>query len=226
MTNVDKKEISNILNGVREMKKCADDSNRVYIDEKVRSFAMEAKKDFLDNRMYMVDIINENISLFFDLDNLKVSTSGACCDGYQARRGEKFTYSIGNGVSVTLILEDFDILKNTGYDITFRVRKMTACDISFYTSDTRDERYRTCSAWGLEKYREYDDLSVKRTAKDWHTIYCASTWTRAKNVLLVKEFKTALNMIMDEYRSVANSNNEVKDSIKTNVGVYKKVNLG
>ena len=223
MTDIDKKDISIIINGIREMKKCAEDTNKKYIDDKIISFAKEAKKDFLDNRNYMVNIINENIGLFFNLDNLRVSTSGACFEGYSAMRGERFTYGIGNGVWVSATLDDFDVLENTGYHITFRVRKMTVYDIGFSISDTRDFRYNTCCAWGLEKYKEYDNLDIERTAKEWYNIYCAATWTRAKNELIVKEFKKALNTIMDEYHKTANANMDIKNNVDNITGVYKKV---
>lgn len=225
MTDIDKKDISNILKGIKEMKKYADDTNKTYVDKKILSFAKEAKKDFLDNRNYMVNLVNENIGLFFNLNSLRVSTSGACYDGYSAMRREKFEYEIGNGVWVTATLDDFDVLKNTGYHITFRVRKMTVHDISFYISDTSDKRYQTCSAWGLEKYKEYDNLDIERTAKEWYEVYCVSNWTRAKNKLLVSEFKKALNIIMDEYHKTANANMDMKNNVDNITGVYKKVNL-
>lgn len=225
MTDIDKKDISIIINGIREMKKCAEETNKKYVDKKIISFAKEAKKDFLDNRNYMVNIINENIGLFFNLNNLRVSTSGACYDGYSAMRREKFEYEIGNGVWVTATLDDFDVLENTGYHITFRVRKMTAYDISFSISDTRDSRYDTCCAWGIEKYKEYDNLDTERTAKEWYAIYRASVWTRAKNELLVNEFKKALNTIMDKYHKTANANMDMKNNVDNITGVYKKVYL-
>ena len=225
MTDIDKKNISIIINGIREMKKCAEETNKKYIDKKIISFAKEAKRDFLDNRNYMVNIINENIGLFFNLNNLRVSTSGACFEGYKAARGDRFTYEISNGVWVSVTLDDFDILENTGYHITFRVRKMTAYDISFSISDTKDTRYDICCAWGLERYNEYDNLDTERTAKKWYDIYCAATWTRAKNELLVSEFKKALNTIMDEYHKTANANMDIKNNVDNITGVYKKVNL-
>lgn len=225
MTDIDKKDISIIINGIREMKKCAEETNKKYVDKKIISFAKEAKKDFLDNRNYMVNIINENIGLFFNLKNLRVSTSGACFEGHKAIRGDRFTYEIGNGVWVSATLDDFDVLENTGYHITFRVRKMTVYDIGFSTSDTRDSRYDTCSAWGLEKYKEYDNLDIERTAKEWYGIYCAADCTRVKNELLVREFKNTLNTIMYEYHKTANANMDIKNKVDNITGVYKKVNL-
>ena len=225
MTDIDKKNISIIINGIREMKKCAEETSKKYIDKKIISFAKEAKKDFLDNRNYMVNIINENIGLFFNLDNLRVSTSGACFEGHKAIRGDRFTYEIGNGVWVSATLDDFDVLEKTGYHITFRVRKMTAYDIGFSISDTSDRRYETCCAWGLEKYEEYDDLDIERTVKEWYGIYRAAACTRAKNELLVSEFKNTLNTIMDEYHKTANDNMDIKNKVDNITGVYKKVNL-
>lgn len=210
MNNTDSIEIDSLLNGAKEMANFAKKTNEKFVDQSILKFATEARDNYLENKEYLKKIVRENLPLFFNLDNFEVSTSGACCDGYYAMRGEKFTYGIGGGVFVVLRLTDATTIANNGYRITFKVRSMEVLNIWYHTSDTDDDRYRICSAWDLVDQPSDKEAKMpyecQKTPAEWKKLYGLATWTRAKNQLLVNQFKIALREITASKKSVADSN--------------------
>lgn len=229
MTESDKDDMSNILADIREMKERAADSSMPYVDQRVLSYALSAKKDYLDSKNYILGLIRDNLGLFFNLDRMKVSVSGCCYAGYDAAKGEKFSLDIGMGVYVTIRLTDFYTLKRDSSYYEFHVNDLEVYDVKVYTSDTRDDSYNVCSSWDLVETGPSKDkfivFEAPKSPQEWNEMYGLATWTRAKTKLLVRQFKEALRNIKNSYHSTIENNYSIKRNLDSNVKIYTKIGL-
>jgi len=215
MTNTDKIEIKNLMDGIAKM---TDHNKRIsakYVDEKVVKYAKEAKEDYMSNKAYILDIINTNLPLFFDLNHIHYR------DWVDIRDGNKIRLRSRCGLELVVKVNDCENLG--GYDI--KVKDMDLHDVFFYTSDTHDKRYNVCSSYDL-----VDSISgsatfaydTQKTPNEWEWLHFYAKNTAEKNKLLVSQFKEALKEILATKKGQADVSEKSIEYVRC-VGVYEKV---
>lgn len=211
MNETDKTEIASLLNGMVNMANIANNGTEKYFDKKVSEFAKEAFADYIENERYLRDIISSNIDLFVNKNNIRIG---------MFENAGKLSVCIGEGVHISI----FTINPEYIAESTIKVDGVVVSSVFYSTSNTDNPNYRVCSAWDLLHYYKNgnEDFTSPRTAKEWKTLYGAATWTRAKNKLLVEQFKKMLSNRTKMFKTTADSNAETS-SFLANVGEYKKV---
>ena len=217
MNETDKLEISDLLNGLTHMAEKSNAENSVFVDKKTSKFCLECLKDYYANRDYIMDIVQKNVRLFINLDSCYKEWGG----------GDNFTINLGYGLHIYYSLVnpiciradyfkgDDAIIKNCWWSI----------------SETKDPMYKYSSAsdliWHIHDKRAdlhyIPDYTSPRSANEWKTLYCAATWTREKNRLIVDNFKKVLADKTKQFKSSADTAMESKRFLDSNVGEYVKV---
>lgn len=215
MTNTDKIEIKNLMDGIAKMTDHVKKTGEKFVDEKVVKYAKEAKEDYMSNKAYILDLINTNLPMFFDLDRIHYS------DWWEIRDGKKIRLPSRCGLMLVVKVNDCENLG--GYDI--KVKDMDLHDVYFYTSQRDNHQYDVCFQYDLVDVVSdvakipYDE---PKTPNQWELLLYHAKNTAAKNKLLVSKFKLALEEILSVAKKNADNNEKSMEYVK-GAGVYEKV---
>ena len=219
MTETDKLEIANLLKGARDMTACADKMKERYVDEKVAKFAFDARNDYLNNKEYIGEIIENNPEVFFNMKDIYL--------GNDSRIDLNEPQSLGFAGHFRCrckIDGEMDRSKAFGHIVANKISAVY--DVWWDTSDTDLPEYKVCSARDLVDHPHEDvckrDYEEPKTATEWKQLYGLATWTRAKNELLVRKFKDALREITAKKKEIADNYTEARDYV-SKIGEYKSV---
>lgn len=212
MTAADNLEITNLVNNIKSMSILANKGNETYVDTKVISFCENTIKDYMDTKKFIIDLVNENPSLYLNLNEVY--------DGdYNCSSRGRITIKFGD----ILFYCKVTAFENIRYNYV-KINSLEVYDVMFQTSNTTRKDYTISSASDLvdSHAKALDCLNDPRTTSEWYKIYGLATWSREKCKKLVEEFKKELHNRSAMYHTVANTYEDTKRHLE-NISEYEKV---
>jgi hypothetical protein len=206
MTTADKLEIGMLIQNIETMKTQSEKMDELYLNKEVIDYATKAFNNAKDVHKYICDVIQDNITLFFDFSKPIELSTHSCCGDYwvNLRDRHRITKSLGCGVEVVinvnpLLISNFEV---GTYKASFKTTAtaFNVVKVFTYVGDTKTKEYDICSQWdlffdkgNLDSFYTYGEYNTKQRAAVWNCLYDKAKWTRAKTDMLVRFFKKSLN---------------------------------
>jgi hypothetical protein len=205
MTTADKLEIDMLIQNIETMKTQSEKMDELYLNKEVIDYATKAFNNAKDVHKYICDVIQDNITLFFDFSKPIELSTHSCCGDYwvNLRDKSKISTYLGNGIGIVIkvnsnLISNFEV---ETYKASFRTipEAITVERVYTYVSDTKSKEYDICSQWdlvflkgGLDSFYTNGIYNTKQRAEVWNCLYDKAKRTRAKTEMLVRFFKKLL----------------------------------
>lgn len=205
MTTADKLEIDMLIQNIEMMKTQSEKMDELYLNKEVIDYATKAFNNAKEVHKYICDVIQDNITLFFDFSK-PIDLSTHCGGDFwvNLRDNHRITKSLGCGVEVVInvdpqLISNFEV---GTYKASFKTtaEAFYVVDVFTYVSDTKTKEYDICSQWdlfytkgNLDSFYTNGRYNIKQRAAVWNCLYNKAKCTRAKTDLMVRFFKKLLN---------------------------------
>jgi hypothetical protein len=155
MTTADKLEIGMLIQNIETMKTQSEKMDELYLNKEVIDYATKAFNNAKDVHKYICDVIQDNITLFFDFSKPIELSTHSCCGDYwvNLRDRHRITKSLGCGVEVVinvnpLLISNFEV---GTYKASFKTTAtaFNVVKVFTYVGDTKTKEYDICSQWDL-----------------------------------------------------------------------------
>lgn len=232
MTIADKTEINNLINSTRAMQNCVDNIKWVYHDDKIAEYAKNAIKNCIEVKEYIKDVINDNITLFFDISKpIKLTTNNGGTDWLRLHNGQSLIFDYEDGLHIKLYpiptCYYFDFTR-TIYSASFRVSSIKAFKVEdvfpqIYNNTNHPDYNIGCSDDLVFNNREHiTNFDCEYDGETWKKIYGYAKNTRAKTEFLIRAFKAQLGVINKCIKDEATKREQILENAKI-VEEYKRV---
>ena len=205
MTTADKLEINMLIQNIETMKTQSEKMDELYLNKEVIDYATKAFNNAKEIHKYICDVIQDNITLFFDFSK-PIDLSTHCGGDFwvNLRDNHRITKSLGCGVEVVInvnphLISNFEV---GTYEASFKTTASAfdIVEVFTYVSDTKTKEYDICSHWdlffkkgNLDSFYTNGKYNIKQRAAVWNCLYDKAKCTRAKTDILVRFFKKLLN---------------------------------
>jgi hypothetical protein len=205
MTTADKLEIDMLFQNINTMKAQSEKMDELYLNKEVIDYATKAFNNAKDVQKYICDIIQKNITLFFDFSKPIALSTHSCCGDYWVNLRDRHRISIplGSGIQVVVnvkphLISDFVV---ETYKASFKTtaEAFDVVDVFTYVNDVNDKDYDIHSEWdlvflkgGLDSFYTNGTYNTKQRVAVWNCLYSKAKFTRAKTEMMVRFFKKLL----------------------------------
>lgn len=220
MTKSDKIEIDSLVRQVEELKSAADKASAKYVDAKTFSYAQQALDDFEDNKRKILTVLNDNAKTLYPPENTYIDGYGGtpCGARFDGTRRMRLRLDYGPFYADAMVTGARCVgTSRFSYEALHFIE--VGLDRRVPIDDPRD---RVILASDLSTAK---GLLRSQTVGGWVSVRRLADSTRAKNALMVDEFKKGLRHFVDEARKNLNTIERNAESMK-NLKPYVKVELG
>ena len=209
MTTADKLEVDMLIQNINTMKTQSEKFDEAYLNKEVIDYATKAFNNAKDVRSYICDIIQKNITLFFDFSKpIGLSTHLGGDFWVNLRDNHRISKPLGSGIQVVVNVDPNRISNFTveTYKASFKTtpEAFTVVDVFTYVNDSDRKNmsndYDMSCHWdlvfnhgNLESFYTNGRYNTKQRAAVWNCLYDKARITRYKTDMLVRYFKKLLN---------------------------------
>ena len=209
MTTADKLQIDMLIQNINTMKTQSEKMDEAYLNKEVIDYATKAFNNAKDVRSYICDIIQKNITLFFDFSKpIGLSTHLGGDFWVNLRDNHRISKPLGSGIQVVVnvapnLISDFRV---ETYKASFKTtpEAFTVVDVFTYVNDSDRKNtpkdYDMNCQWdlvfcngGLDSFYTNGRYNIKQRAEVWNCLYNKAKITRYKTDMMVRFFKKLLN---------------------------------
>jgi hypothetical protein len=229
MTTADKLEIGMLIQNIETMKTQSEKMDELYLNKEVIDYATKAFNNAKDVHKYICDVIQDNITLFFDFSKPIELSTHSCCGDYwvNLRDRHRITKSLGCGVEVVInvnpqLISNFEV----GYKASFKTTASAfdVVEVFTYVNDsdmkTMAKDYDMAREWdlfytkgGLDSFYTNGKYNTKQRAAVWNHLYNKAKVTRYKTDMLVRFFKKLLNANCAYHKNQIDKNAAIKIAV-------------
>jgi hypothetical protein len=210
MTTADKLEIGMLIQNINTMKAQSEKMDETYLNKEVIDYATKAFNNAKDVHKYICDVIQDNITLFFDFSKPIELSTHPCCGDYwvNLRDRHRLSVPLGSGIQVIVnvkphLISNFEV---GTYRASFKTTASAfdVVEVFTYVNDsdmkTMAKDYDMAREWdlfytkgGLDSFYTNGKYNTKQRAAVWNHLYNKAKVTRYKTDMLVRFFKKLLN---------------------------------
>jgi hypothetical protein len=237
MTEADKTEIASLLATQKTLAKVGQKADEPYFNEGVSDYAKAAIADAKEIKKFVIDTLQNNLELFFCLNDFRISTSTIWETGDFYKKGE-YVVVLGGLLHVRLrfkIYEDSHVYHTSGKFISAKPEDVEVKDFFVHTSDTdmkipdweyKDERIYGIICWDDLFWHNPKSYNLKmQKPGGWSSIKGMADRTRKVSALAVYALRKVITNNIGSIRRVTNEREKTRDELGK-VPAYAKVSVG